>query len=113
MHPQYDDPLRSILKGVEDGRCSEAASLRKLLDEPDFYMEPVMEIILKAFVTVKRDRSTPPQVYLKPFPSLLKYAYLGENEIYPVIIDVELNNTQLDQLIAMIKFQECHRVFNR
>ena len=22
MHPQYDDPLRSILEVVEDGRCS-------------------------------------------------------------------------------------------
>ena len=46
MHLQYDDPLRSILKGVEDGRCSEVASLRKLLDEPDFYMELVKETVL-------------------------------------------------------------------
>ena len=45
----------------------------------------------------------PPQVELKPLPSLLKYAYLGENETYPVIVNVELNNTQLDQLIALIK----------
>ena len=36
MHPQYDDPLRSILKGVEDRKCSKATSLRKLLDEQDF-----------------------------------------------------------------------------
>ena len=42
MHPQYDDPLRSILEGVEDGRCLEDASLKKLLDEPDFYMEQMI-----------------------------------------------------------------------
>ena len=71
MHPQYDDPLRSILEGFEDGRCSEAASLKKLLDEPDFYMEPMMETALEAFVTVKQERSTPPQVDLKPLPSSL------------------------------------------
>ena len=96
MHPQYDDPLRSILEEVEDGRCSEAASLRKLLDEPDFDMELVMETILEASLTIKQERSTPPQVDLKPFPSILKYAYLGENETYPVIVNAELNNTQLD-----------------
>ena len=96
MHPQYDDPLRSILEGVEDGRCSEAASLKKLLDEPDFYMETVTETVLEAFVTVKQERSTLPQVDLKPLPSSLKYAYLGENKTYPVIVNAELNNTQLD-----------------
>ncbi|XP_057529857.1 uncharacterized protein LOC130808398 [Amaranthus tricolor] len=53
MHPQYDDPLRSILEGVKDGRRSEAASLKKLLDEPDFYMEPMMETVLEASVTAK------------------------------------------------------------
>ena len=95
--------LRSILEEVEDGRCSETASLKKLLDEPDFYMEPMMETVLEASVTVKQERSTPPQVDLKPLPSSLKYAYLGENETYPVIVNAELNNTQLDQLIALIR----------
>ena len=52
--------LRSILEEVEDGRCSETASLKKLLDEPDFYMEPMMETVLEASVTVKQERSTPP-----------------------------------------------------
>ena len=45
----------------------------------------------------------PPQVDLNSLPSSLKYAYLGENETYPVIVNAELNNTQLDQLIALIK----------
>ena len=103
MHPHYDEPLRSILKAVEDGRCSKAASLRKLLDEPDFYMEPVKETIFQASMTVKEEMSTPPQVDLKSLPSSLKYAYLGENETYLVTINVELNKTQLDQLIALIK----------
>ena len=52
---------------------------------------------------VKEERSTPPQVDRKMFPSSLKYAYLGENETYPVIVNAELNNTQLDELIALIK----------
>ena len=54
-------------------------------------------------MTVKEERSTPPPVDLKPLSSLLKYAYLGENETYQVIVNVELNNTQLDQLITLIK----------
>ncbi|XP_057522608.1 uncharacterized protein LOC130802618 [Amaranthus tricolor] len=45
---------------VEDGRFSEVASLRKLLDEPDFYMEPVKETFLQASMTVKEERSMPP-----------------------------------------------------
>ena len=54
-------------------------------------------------MTIKQERSTPPQVDLKPLPPLLKYAYLGENVTYSVIVNAELNNTQLDQLIALIK----------
>ena len=99
MHPQYNDPSKSMLEGVEDGKCSEAASLKNLLDAPDFYIEPVMEIVLEAFVTVKQETSTPLQVDLKPLPSSVKYAYLGENET----VNTELNNSQLDQLIALIK----------
>ncbi|XP_057529257.1 uncharacterized protein LOC130807889 [Amaranthus tricolor] len=52
MHPQYDDPLRLILEGIEDKRCYEAASLKKLLDEPDFFMEPMMETVLEASMMI-------------------------------------------------------------
>ena len=88
--------------------------MKKLLDEPDFYMELVMETVLEASMMVKQERSTSPQVDLKPLPSSLKYTYLGENETYPRIDNAELKNTQLDQLIALIKnLKSVIRVFNR
>ena len=54
-------------------------------------------------MAVEEERSIPPQVDLKPFPSSSKYAYLNKNETYLVVVNAELNNTQLDQLIALIK----------
>ncbi|XP_074282674.1 uncharacterized protein LOC141607213 [Silene latifolia] len=53
----------------------------------------------KEFESLRRDgkkeeRSTPPQVELKPLPSTLKHAFLGPNDTYPIIVNSALNDTE-------------------
>ncbi|XP_047979236.1 uncharacterized protein LOC125221153 [Salvia hispanica] len=40
---------------------------------------------------------------LKPLPSYLKYAFLGENETYPVIVSSSLTPTELDKLMRVLR----------
>ena len=40
--------------------------------------------------TLKEDNA--PKVELKTLPSSLRYAFLGQNSTYPVIVNVELND---------------------
>ena len=40
--------------------------------------------------TMKEDSA--PKVELKPLPSSLRYAFLGQNSTYPVIVNAELND---------------------
>ena len=50
---------------------------------------------------------SPPKLELKPLPENLKYAYLGDNEILPVIISSALS---LDQEEKLTKVLREHRV---
>ncbi|CAH9072683.1 unnamed protein product [Cuscuta europaea] len=54
---------------------------------------------------VRKTNSTkePPKVELKPLPSHLRYAYLGENSTYPVIISTKLNEEEVDKLLVLLR----------
>ena len=45
----------------------------------------------------------PPKLELKPLPTHLKYAFLGEEETFPVIISSSLDLTQENQLLEILK----------
>ncbi|XP_074309278.1 uncharacterized protein LOC141643851 [Silene latifolia] len=45
----------------------------------------------------------PPKVQLKPLPPSLKYAFLGEGESYPVIINANLSEAQEMKLLKVLK----------
>jgi hypothetical protein len=45
----------------------------------------------------------PPKPELKPLPSDLKYAFLGEDESYPVVISSKLTDLQESKLIEVLK----------
>ena len=49
------------------------------------------------------DEKQAPKVELKPFPSSLRYEFLGTNSTYPVIVNVELNACQVDSLLRVLK----------
>ena len=44
-----------------------------------------------------------PVFELKPLPDTLKYAYLGENKIYPVIISAKLSEHEEERLLKTLK----------
>ncbi|XXG83555.1 hypothetical protein AAC387_Pa10g1285 [Persea americana] len=45
----------------------------------------------------------PPKLELKPLPSNLQYAYLGDEETYPVVISSLLTEDQEVQLLKILK----------
>ncbi|KAL3520161.1 hypothetical protein ACH5RR_018310 [Cinchona calisaya] len=45
----------------------------------------------------------PPNWEIKPLPTHLMYAYLGENETYLVIVNASLTNEQLERLIVVLE----------
>jgi len=44
-----------------------------------------------------------PEVALKPLPSLLRYEFLGPKSTYPVIVNANLNATQVDSLLRVLR----------
>ena len=44
-----------------------------------------------------------PKLDLKPLPQELKYAFLGEDETYPVIVSSKLNSAQESELLKILK----------
>ncbi|XP_038976409.1 uncharacterized protein LOC113461320 [Phoenix dactylifera] len=47
-----------------------------------------------------------PVLELKPLPSHLMYAFLGENNTLPVIVSVSLSDEQLDKLIRILRLRK-------
>jgi len=63
----------------------------------------------RPFEELKRDTkeqtatSSPPKLELKPLPSHLKYAFLGEFPYFPVIISSSLEETQEEKLLRVLR----------
>ncbi|XP_077222173.1 uncharacterized protein LOC143856016 [Tasmannia lanceolata] len=72
---------------------SEAFSLQHIM-EP---MGPLSKSLPKPSI------EEPPQLDLKPLPSNLRYAFLGNNETLPVIISSDLTSSQEDELLNLLK----------
>ncbi|XP_063941295.1 uncharacterized protein LOC135149498 [Daucus carota subsp. sativus] len=51
----------------------------------------------------KTVESQPPELELKPLPDTLKYAFLGPNESYPVIIASNLTTSQEEELLGILR----------
>ena len=52
---------------------------------------------------MNKESSTPPEVELKALPSNLKYAFLGDDSTYPIIVNSELNGSDLDCLANLVR----------
>ena len=97
----YDDPLMSCLVNpswVEEVTTSESEFLYSIIEHNEVLevngwapkFEPLPPIEDMALPSEER----PPKLELKPLPSHLKYAFLGVEETFPVIISSSL---ELDQ----------------
>ena len=106
----YDDPLMSCLVNlswVEEATTSESEFLHTIIEHievleangwaPKF--EPLPPIEDRVLPLEER----PPKLELKPLPSHLKYAFLGVEETFPVIISSSLQSDQENKLLEILR----------
>ena len=77
---------------------------RREIDEVFFKQEPILKHNLP--VEILGDPPPPngdPVFELKPLPDTLKYAYLDEKKIYPVIISANLSGQEEERLLKTLK----------
>ena len=95
------DPLEHYLLDHENGMFMNE---RREIDEVFFKQEPILQHNLP--VEILGDPPPPkgdPVFELKPFPDNLKYAYLDEKKIYPVIISANLSEHEEERLLKTLK----------
>ena len=106
----HDDPLMSCLvrpSWDEEVTTLESEFLHSIIEHnevlevngwaPKFEQLPPIED--KALPSEER----PPKLELKPLPSHLKYAFLGAEETFPVIISSSLEMNQENQLLEILR----------
>ena len=109
-HVSYDDPLNSCLVSpscVEEVTTSELEFLHSIIEHgevmeangwaPRFEKLPPIEDRL-----LPSDKK-PPKLELKPLPSHLKYAFLGVEDTFPVIISSSLEPDQENKLLEILR----------
>ena len=95
------DPLEQYLLDHENDMFMNE---RREIDEVFFKQEPMLKHNFP--VEILGDPPPPkgdPVFELKPLPNNLKYAYLDEKEIYPVIISANLSEKEEERLLKTLK----------
>ena len=106
----HDDPIKSCLVSPswdEEVTTLESEFLHSIIEHNEVLevngwapkFEPLPPNEDKALPSEER----PPKLELKPLPSHLKYAFLGEEETFPVIISSSLELNQENQLLEILK----------
>ncbi|KAJ9567607.1 hypothetical protein OSB04_003573 [Centaurea solstitialis] len=77
----------------------------RIIEEIFDASEPFLKnVAVEAIPATKEDEvAAPPKVDLKPLPSNLKYAFLGDNDTYPVIVNASLSSCELDKLLVILR----------
>ncbi|KAL5554123.1 hypothetical protein UlMin_041524 [Ulmus minor] len=76
--------------------CSWAETKQRIQAEP-------LDMSSREFKLPKSSIEEPPTLELKPLPSHLRYAYLGEVSTLPVIISAQLSETQEGKLLKVLR----------
>ena len=106
----HDDPLKSCLVSPnwdEEVTTLESEFLHSIIEHRDVLevngwtleFEPLPPNENKTLPSEER----PPKLELKPLPTHLKYAFLGEEDTFPLIISSSLDVTQETQLLEILK----------
>ena len=109
-HVSYDGPLKSCLVNpscVEEVTTSELEFLHSIIEHNEV-MEangwaPRFEKLPPIEYKVLPSKKKPPKLELKPLPSHLKYAFLGVEAIFPVIISSSLESNQENKLLEILR----------
>jgi len=108
---ELEDPLERVLvSSIEDSAYldSETSTYTKLLDETEHVMQLIIEEDLSSVTPTPTtnsdwDSTKAPKIDLKPLPTGLRYAFLGENSTYPVIVNASLNPKKLTLLLSKLR----------
>ena len=106
----YDDPLMSCLVSpswVEEVTTSESEFLHSIIEHSEVLeangwtlkfekLQPIEDMVLPS-------EEKPPKLELKPLPSHLKYAFLGAEETFLVIISSSLESDQENKLLEILR----------
>ena len=106
----HDDPLKSCLVSPswdEEVTTLESEFLHSIIEHKDVLevngwtpkFEPLPPNEDKALPSEEK----PPKLELKPLPTHLKYAFLAEEDTFPVIISSSLDLTQETELLEILK----------
>ena len=106
----YDDPLMSCLVSlswVEELTTSESEFLHSIIEYSEALEEngwaPKFEKLPPIEDRVLPSEEKPPKLKLKPLPSHLKYAFLGVEETFSVIISSSLESDQENKLLEILR----------
>ena len=109
-HVSYDDPLKSCLVSpscVEEVTTYELEFLHSIIEHNEVMEEngwaPRFEKLPPIEDKVLPLEEKPPKLELKPLPSYLKYAFLGVEETFPVIISSSLESDQENKLLEILR----------
>ena len=106
----YDDPLMSCLVSlswVEEVTTYESEFLHSIIEHSEVLeangWAPKFETLPPIEDRVLPLEEKPPRLELKPLPSHLKYAFLGVEETFPVIISSSLELDQENKLLEILR----------
>ena len=106
----YDDPLMSCLVSpslVEEVTISESEFLHSIIEHSEVLetngWAPKFETLPPIEDRVLPSEEKPPKLELKPLPSHLKYAFLGAEETFPIIISSSLESDQENKLLEILR----------
>nr|GLL17124.1 uncharacterized protein LOC109116039 [Ipomoea trifida] len=98
-----NDPLGvDVDDTIEEEQIDEDTSgFDELFDENELLVQPSspkLEVFGLGDQLANHNGDNHPKVELKPLPSELKYAFLGSNSTYPVIVNANLNDDEIEKL---------------
>ena len=106
----YDDPLMSYLVSpswVEEVTTFESEFLHSIIEHSEVLevneWAPKFETLPPIEDRVLPSEERPPKLELKPLPSHLKYAFLGVEENFPVIISSSLESDQEKKILEILR----------
>ncbi|PIN00904.1 DNA-directed DNA polymerase [Handroanthus impetiginosus] len=99
------DPLERALLDLLDEENEKDCEVVKTLDASKYFKSRGVESLERTAPSkvLKPSIEEPPTLELKPLPSHLCYAYLGESDTLPVIISSSLSDLQVEKLLRVLK----------
>ncbi|PIN21873.1 DNA-directed DNA polymerase [Handroanthus impetiginosus] len=99
------DPLERALLDLLDEENEEDCEVVKTLDASKHFKSRGVESLERTAPSnvLKPSIEEPPTLELKPLPSHLCYAYLGESDTLPVIISSSLSDLQVEKLLRVLR----------